>query len=463
MGTVLVVDDERSMREFLSICLKRAGHNVLVAASGKDALETLDSHPVEVVVTDLRMPGNLDGLALLKIVTERPGDIEVIVVTAFATPETAIAAMKQGAYDYLTKPFKIDEINAVIHRAFEKQALVRANAALRQQIEGRYRLASLIGKSPQMQKIFDLIGKIHSAKTSVLLTGESGTGKELVARALHSEGNRAESPLVTVNCGAIPDALMESELFGHVKGAFTGATQDQPGLFRQANTGTLFLDEIGELSLNLQVKLLRALQERKIKPVGATEEVSLDVRVIAATNRELEAEVSNGAFRHDLYYRLNVIEVRLPPLRDRPEDIPLLIEHFLQRYTREQGKRIVGITPPAMQLLCSYDYPGNIRELENIVERAVTLTNNTHIGVDTLPKLQQSPDFGTTDGSKIRIPDEGIQLDRILNEYERAIIENALRSSKGVRKRAAQLLGISFRSLRYRLTKLGLDDTNGSS
>ncbi len=462
MGTVLIVDDERSMREFLGICLKRAGHKVFAAESGQHALESLNENSVEIVVTDLKMPGDLDGLALLKTIRKRNTHIEVIVVTAFATPETAITAMKEGAYDYLTKPFKIDDINAVISRAFEKQALVRANAALREQVSRRYRLASLIGKSPQMQKLFELIGKIHSTRTSILITGESGTGKELVARALHTEGVRASNPLVTVNCGAIPDELMESELFGHLRGSFTGAVTDKQGLFKQAHTGTLFLDEIGELSLNLQVKLLRALQERKIKPVGATDEVELDVRVIAATNRELEAEVASGAFRHDLYYRLNVIELRLPPLRDRPEDIPPLIEHFLQRYTAEQGKRIVGLTPAALQRLQDYDYPGNIRELENIVERAVTLAGDSRIDTDVLPPLRSQPPQGSCDGATVVIPDEGIHLERTLHDYERSIVSKALHKTSGARKQAAKLLGISFRSLRYRLAKLGLDDPNGS-
>jgi two-component system response regulator PilR (NtrC family) len=457
MGSVLVVDDERSMREFLAICLRREGHEVAVAQSGTQALEALAARPTDIVVTDLRMPGELDGLGLLGEVKRRGLDAEVIVVTAFATAETAIAAMKQGAYDYLTKPFKVDEINAVIARAMEKRALVAENVLLRQQVTGRYRLASLLGKSPQMQKVFELIGKIHSARTSVLLTGESGTGKELVARALHTEGNRAKHPLVTVNCGAIPDELMESELFGHVKGAFTGAIADKVGLFQHADHGTLFLDEIGELSQPLQVKLLRALQERKVKAVGATDEVEVDVRVIAATNRELEAEVASGAFRGDLYYRLNVIELRLPPLRERREDIPLLAEHFLRRYGGEREPRVVGFSREAMQKLEGYGFPGNVRELENLIERAATLTNGSRIGPDDLPALKPRVSQGAADAAGLAIPADGIQLDSLLHDYERAIVERALAQAGGIRKRAALLLGISFRSLRYRLTKLGLE------
>ena len=459
VGTVLVVDDERSMREFLGICLRRAGHEVRVAAAGQEALDTMVAEPPDVVVTDLKMPGKLDGLALLAEVKARRIDTEVIVVTAFGTPENAISALRQGAYDYLTKPFKVDDINAVIARAMEKRALIQANAALREQVSGRYRLASLLGKSRPMQRLFDLIGKIHSTRTSVLITGESGTGKELVARALHTEGVRADQPFVAVNCGAIPDDLMESELFGHVKGAFTGAVADKAGLFQQADGGTLFLDEIGELSLNLQVKLLRVLQERQVKPVGGTREQDVAVRVIAATNRELEAEVARGAFRSDLYYRLNVIELRLPALRQRREDIPLLIDQFLRRFATEQGKHGLSITPEAMQALQDYDYPGNVRELENLIERAVTLAGDKQIGTDVLPPLRSSPDMGRRDGMALEIPEEGIDLDRVLGEYERQIIERALEQCGGVRKRAAQLLHISFRSLRYRLAKLDIEQS----
>jgi two-component system response regulator PilR (NtrC family) len=457
VGSVLVVDDERSMREFLAIFLKRAGHHVTVAASGKEGLEQILAAPPDVLITDIKMPGAVGGLELLAAVKERRLDTEVIVVTAYASPQTAIAAMKQGAYDYLTKPFKLDDISAVIGRAMEKRALVQVNAALREQVAGRYRLGSLLGKSPAMQRLFELIGKIHSTRSGVLITGESGTGKELVARALHSEGVRADRPFVAVNCGAIPDELMESELFGHVKGAFTGAVSDKRGLFQEAEGGTLFLDEIGELSLGMQVKLLRVLQERTVKLVGGTQESDVDVRIIAATNRELEAEVGRGAFRSDLYYRLNVIELRLPPLRQRREDIPLLIEQFLRRFSIEQGRPGLHFTPEAMRVLQDYDYPGNVRELENMVERAVTLAGGRELGPDSLPALRPAPALGVRDADALAFADEGIDLDRVLGDYERRIIERALEQAGGVRKRAAQLLGISFRSLRYRLAKLGME------
>jgi two-component system, NtrC family, response regulator PilR len=454
MGRVLVVDDEQSMREFLAICLRRAGHEVDVADAGVAALARLKATPADVVITDLRMPGELDGLALLAAIKGAKIDTEVVVVTAFATAETALSAMKIGAYDYLTKPFKIDEINAVIGRAMEKRALVAENLALRQQVKGRVRLARMLGKSRAMQKVFELIDKVHSTKTSVLITGESGTGKELVARALHSESSRARGPFVAVNCGAIPDELMESELFGHKKGAFTGAIADKKGLFLEADGGTLFLDEIGELSLGLQVKLLRALQERRVKPVGDVAEHELDVRVVAATNRELEEEVARGAFRADLYYRLNVIEIRLPALRQRREDLGLLVEHFVARFAHDQAKTISGLTPAAMKRLEEHDFPGNVRELENVIERAVALSSGALIDVDVLPtwKPRAQPAAAPTE-----FPDDGVDLDRLIADYERALVGKALERSGGVRKRAATLLGITFRSLRYRLAKLGFE------
>jgi two-component system response regulator PilR (NtrC family) len=456
MGSVLVVDDEQSLREFLSICLRRSGHQVTLADSAAAALALLQKSPADVVITDLRMPGELDGIGLLTAIKKAGMPSEVILVTAFATTETALAAMKYGAYDYLTKPFKVDEINAVIGRAMEKRALVVENAALRQQVVGRIKLAKMLGKSRAMGKVFDLIEKIQATKTSVLVTGESGTGKELVARALHSEGTRADKPFVAVNCGAIPEELMESELFGHKKGSFTGAVADKTGLFQEATGGTLFLDEIGELSLGLQVKLLRALQERRIKPVGSTDEIDIDVRVVAATNRELEAEVARGAFRADLYYRLNVIEIRLPPLRQRREDLPLLIDHFVERFCLDQSKPVATLTPAALKRLDEYDFPGNVRELENLMERAVALSTGPIIDVDVLPSLRgRTP----TADPPTEFPEEGVDLDRLLSDYERSLVQKALDRAGGVRKRAAALLGVSFRSLRYRLAKLGFDKT----
>jgi len=461
VGAILVVDDEQSMRDFLAIYLRRTGHQVTVATNASEALDRLRAAPFDLVVTDLRMPGELDGLGILRAIkggTVHHADVavdpEVIVMTAYASTATALSAMKQGAYDYLTKPFKLDEIEAVINRALEKRALVAENLTLRDRVAGRARLGHLVGKSRAMQQLFELIGKIHSTRTSVLITGESGTGKELVARALHTEGSRGALPFIAVNCGAIPEALMESELFGHKRGAFTGAIADKRGLFQEADTGTLFLDEIGELSLGLQVKLLRALQERKIKPVGETEEFEVDVRVIAATNRDLEADVAAGSFRADLYYRLNVIEVRIPPLRLRREDIPLLAEHFLRRFSIEQ-RRVTQLTPDAMRKLEAFDFPGNVRELENVIERAVALTSGPLIGASDLPDPKSSSKPAVVAASEL--PTDGIDLDQLLGEFERMWVTRALDQTGGVRKRAATLLGISFRSLRYRLQKLGID------
>ena len=444
------------MREFLAICLRRAGHQVTAAQNGAAAIALLDKSSFDVVVTDLKMPGEVDGIGLLKAIKSKDFAIppEVILVTAYATADTALAAMKLGAYDYLTKPFQVDEINVVIARALEKRALVETNLVLRDQIAGRARLGNLLGKSSAMKKVFELISKIHSARTSVLITGESGTGKELVARALHTEGSRAKNPFIAVNCGAIPEELMESELFGHKRGSFTGAIADKRGLFQEANEGTLFLDEVGELSPNLQVKLLRVLQERKVKPVGAAEEIETDVRVIAATNRDLEADVARGAFRADLYYRLDVIKIHIPPLRHRREDIPLLAEHFLKRFGVEH-RRTVSMTTEAMKRLESYDFPGNVRELENIIERAVALSSGSLIEVADLPDLRASRPV--LDVAQVDFPPDGIDLDRMLADFERMWVLRALEQTNGIRKRAATLLNISFRSLRYRLEKLGID------
>ncbi len=455
------------MREFLAICLRRSGHEVTVAQNGALAMESLKTKQFDLVVTDLKMPGEVDGITLLKAIksgairyTAVPGTTpsiltpEVILLTAYATADTALAAMKLGAYDYLTKPFPVEEFTAVVDRALEKRALVEANIVLRDQIAGRARLGMLLGKSRAMQKVFEMIGKIHSARTSVLITGESGTGKELVARALHTEGNRAKAAFVPVNCGAIPEELMESELFGHKRGAFTGAIADKPGLFQQADGGTLFLDEIGELSPNLQVKLLRALQEKRVKPVGAADELEVDVRVIAATNRDLEAEVARGGFRADLYYRLHVIELHLPSLRHRREDIPLLAEHFLRRFAAEHGRQL-SMSNEAMRKLESYDFPGNVRELENMIERAVALSSGPVIGATDIPDMKTArPQVDAPS----EFPAEGIDLDRMLTDFERGWVMRALEHTGGIRKAAAAALGISFRSMRYRLAKLGIDN-----
>jgi two-component system response regulator PilR (NtrC family) len=451
MAAILIVDDERSMREFLRIAFTRAGHQIAVASGPAEAKAQFTARDFDLVITDLMMPTG-SGLDVLRDVKAHRPETQVLIVTAFATAETAIAAMKQGAYDYLQKPFKIDEVEIVVERALERRSLRAQNSELREELRGRFRLERLVGKSAAMERVFDLVRKIAPAKTSVLISGESGTGKELVARALHHLSPRKGGPFIGVNCGAIPDTLLESELFGHVRGAFTGAHADKEGLFGAAEGGTLFLDEIGEISPAMQVRLLRVLQERRVKKVGGTQEVEVDVRVVAASNRDLEAEVERGAFRRDLYYRLNVIEVNLPTLRSRREDVPLLVEHFIKKHVASSGREIDGILPDALAALCDYDYPGNVRELENLVERAVTLEAGPRITLASLGELTPRKHAVQTEDP---LPPDGVDLDRLLADYERSYLERAL-ARAGSRKAAAALLGISFRSIRYRLQKLGL-------
>jgi two-component system response regulator PilR (NtrC family) len=454
-GDILIVDDERSMREFLGIYLRREGYRIEAAQGGAEAMAALKSRVFDVVITDLRMP-DTDGLTILAEAKRLHPDTEVIVVTAFSTTETAIAAMKAGAHDYLTKPFKIDEVSLVVERAMEKRRLARDNLALRDEIKGRYKLDRLLGKSPPMQRVFDVLRKVASTRTSVLLVGESGTGKELAARALHELSPRTEQPFVAVNCGAIPETLLESELFGHVRGSFTGASSDKQGLFEAANNGTLLLDEVADLPVPMQVKLLRVLQERKVKPVGGVAEREVDVRIVAATNRDLEAEVDKAAFRQDLYYRLNVIQIRLPPLRDRREDLPLLVEHFVRKFSAEHGRPVVGATPEAMSALMLYHFPGNVRELENMIERAVTLATSDSLDIDAFPSLAGLQGVAPSSNAVDNLPVDGLDLERHLEDYERTILIKALEKTGGNRTEAARLLRVSFRSMRYRLSKLGI-------
>jgi two-component system response regulator PilR (NtrC family) len=450
---ILVVDDERSMQEFLEICFRRDGHDVATAGDVASALSLLESDEFDVVITDLQMPGR-SGLELLHAVREVSPDVAVILITAFATTETAIAAMKEGAYDYVTKPFKVDEIRLVVDKALEKKLLSRENRRLRSELQSQLRHRDLIGTSAPMHRIYELVNQVAETKTNVLLSGESGTGKELVARAIHTRSDRRDRPFVAINCGAIPENLLESELFGHVKGAFTGAVSGKEGLFETADGGTLFLDEVGELPAALQVKLLRVLQERTLRRVGGTSDRRVDVRILAATNRRLEEEVAAGRFREDLYYRLNVIQIALPPLRERLEDVPLLVQHFVEKYARELGKPIREVKDGALRRLLSYAYPGNVRELENVIERAVALSKSGVVEEDALPPQLLRPPEPT---AAERISPAGVDLEALVNDYERGLLLEALRRSRGVKKRAAHLLGISFRSFRYRLEKLGLD------
>ena len=453
---VLVADDEQSMREFLEIFFRGEGYDVTTAADVDGALLALDADDFDVVITDIQMPGR-NGLELLHAVKERAPDTVVIVITAFATAETAITAMKQGAYDYVTKPFKVDELRLVVEKALEKRLLAAENQRLRTELRREARKRQLVGSSRAMQQLYEMIERVADTRANVLIQGESGTGKELVARAIHEQSERRDQPFVAVNCGAIPEPLLESELFGHVKGAFTGAVQSKPGLFETAHRGTLFLDEIGELPAALQVKLLRVLQDKAVRRVGGTSDHQVDVRIVAATNRRLEEEVSHGRFREDLYYRLNVIQIGLPPLRERVEDIPLLVQHFVERYAVELGKKVRGFSDEALARLVEHPFPGNVRELENLVERAVALSTSEVIGPETLPPAVLQPPAKAAP----RLPLEGSNLDNLVDAFERGLLEEALRQSRGVKKRAAALLGISFRSFRYRLEKLGMDEPTG--
>jgi two-component system response regulator PilR (NtrC family) len=454
---ILVVDDERSMREFLEILLRKEGYDVTTAGDVDAAFVALDADDYDLVISDIQMPGK-SGLDLLRGIREAQADALVVMITAFATTETAIAAMKEGAYDYLTKPFKVDEIKLVVQKALEKKLLASENARLKLELRSERQQRQLVGNSPRMQQVYEMITRIAATKTNVLIAGESGTGKELVARAVHAESDRAEAPFVALNCAAIPENLLESELFGHVKGAFTGAVGNKAGLFEMADNGTLFLDEVGELSLPLQVKLLRALQEKTIRRVGGTSDRRVDVRIIAATNRKLEEEVAAGRFREDLYYRLNVIQLELPPLRERMEDLPLLVHHFVEKCSRELGKSVRGLSEEAMACLRAHAWPGNVRELENGIERAVALSRTELIEAEALPPSvrQQAEERPVA-----RLLQGNVDLDNLVADYERGLLLDALKRSGGVKKRAAQFLGISFRSFRYRLEKLGLEDDPG--
>jgi len=451
---LLIVDDEQSMREWLTIALSQDGYEVEAAGSGEEALKVLERAAIDLALVDLRMPG-MDGLATLQAMKRLNEGVAVIIMTAYATAETAVHALKEGAYDYIIKPFKVDELRHLVRKALEERRLRGENLRLRHEVEHWYQFGNLIGKSPQMREIYSTIERLGDSKATVLITGESGTGKEVAAKAIHFNSNRKARPFVTVNCGAIPQELMESELFGHVKGAFTGALSAKQGLFEVADGGTLFLDEVSELPLHLQVKLLRVLEDPEIRPVGGVKPVRVDVRIIAATNRDLAQAMVRGTFRQDLFYRLNVIMLRLPPLRERREDIPLLVDHFLHKFGAASGGGSKVISPEGLSALEGYAWPGNVRELENVIERAVTLERGSVIGVDSLPESVRARPL--LEVSRVELPTQGLELDRLIEGIEKDLLTQALRRANGVQTRAAQLLGTSFRSFRYRLQKYGLD------
>jgi two-component system, NtrC family, response regulator PilR len=459
---VLVVDDEPGIRQMLAILFRREGYEVVAVPGYRGAVEAIrqSPQPFPVVLTDLMMPDG-SGLDVLTTAKTRSPATQVILITAHSTVDNAITAMRSGAYDFVTKPFEPAELAALVNNALDKQAIVAENSRLKARIS-HLADSEIIGRSAAMRGVLELIQRVAATRTTVLITGESGTGKERVARAIHEQSERRNKPFLVVNCGALPEGLMESELFGHEKGAFTGAASRHLGLFREADGGTLMLDEVGELPASLQVKLLRVLQERAVRPVGAAQETSVDVRVLAATNRDVEGDVAAGKFRQDLYYRLNVIRIELPPLSHRREDIALMAERFVRRFAEEMGKDVVGFTPDALRALEKYGFPGNVRELENVVERAVALAGSRAIGLGDFPP-EVSGVAGAPGPSLLDLPEAGCQLDDVVSEVERRLLLAALERTGGVRKAAAELLGITFRSLRYRLQKLGLDDSSEAS
>ncbi len=454
---LLIVDDDSSLREFLEIFLAKEGYKVDSADCGGKAIEKVRNGSYDLVITDVRMPG-MDGVELLRRLKALDAGLPVVLITAFASLDAAVDAMKEGAWDYLTKPFKIEELRKVIENALSS----RQDPSLKtvDTKDRIYRLDNMVASSPAMLKIFQLVQRVASSPTSVLITGESGTGKELVARALHNLSDRNDKPFVVVNCGGIPENLLESELFGHKKGAFTGADRDKLGLFAMANGGSIFLDEIGELPITLQVKLLRVVQQRSFTPVGGTSPVAVDCRIIAATNRNLEKEVMDGNFREDLFYRLNVIQVRIPPLRERKEDIPLLVQYFLDKYAELHGKKVQGISSFALQALMEYPFPGNVRELENIIERSIALSTSSLVLPESLyiAKCKHKDEFGRrnsleTAPERHELPKDGMDLDAYLADIEKSLLLQALERTDGRKKEAADLLGVNFRSFRYRLSK----------
>ncbi len=439
-GAILVVDDEAIMREILETLLTREGYRVHLAATAGDGLELARTVPLDAALLDVMLPG-MDGLELLEELRKADDELPVMMVTAFASVENAITAMKRGAFDYISKPFKNDEVLTVVRNAVERRRLMAENLALRQHLHAQApRFSGIIGRSSRMRQVFDLVIQAAPSRSTVLITGESGTGKELVARAVHRNSPRADRAFVTVNSGNLPHDLLESTLFGHVKGAFTGAVAPKKGLCDLADKGTIFFDEIGNVPLETQAKLLRVMQEREFMRLGGTDTIKVDVRIVAATNCDLKRMVDDGRFREDLYYRLHVINVYLPPLRERKDDIPLLAQHFLQKYREENQRGPLEIEPAALDQLMEYDWPGNVRELENVIERAVVLATGSRIGADLIPEHVRRPP--TFEIPQFAVPPEGLSLKDAVNNLERRLIETTLEAAGGVQKRAAEMLRV---------------------
>ena len=452
---ILVVDDERSMRELLAIVLRREGYEVLLAENGRAAIDLLEREPVDLLISDIKMP-DLSGVDVLRAAKKIDQDILGIMITAFASTETAVEAMRLGACDYLSKPFDIDLLKMKVREKIENRQLKQENVLLKRTLGLSHQFTNIIGRSETMLDVFKMIETVARTNSTILLTGESGTGKGLVAQAIHFHSLRRDKPMVSLNCGAMPENLLESELFGHMRGSFTGADTNKKGLLEVAERGTVFLDEIGEMSAVMQVKLLRVLQERRFRRVGGLEELQADIRVIAATNQDLARAISEGRFREDLYYRINVIPIALPPLRERREDIPLIAEHFLAKYTEQMDKEISGITHEAMKLLVQHDWPGNIRELENVMERAVALELSPAILPESLPAGIRGESPRSVAAPVEGLPEAGFDLEAHVKEIEMSYISEALKRAGGVQVKAAELLGMSFRSFRYYVKKYNL-------
>ncbi|MFO0755292.1 MAG: sigma-54 dependent transcriptional regulator [Byssovorax sp.] len=452
MRRVLVVDDEENLRLVVRTTLKREGYEVETASSGEEALALVETFGPDVILTDVRMP-KMGGMDLLATLKAKGIEATVIVMSAYGNVDLALDAIKAGAYDYLQKPFKSEEILLTLRKAEEREALRRENRALRQEIRKENLFEDILAKSPQMQAIFKTVSKIAEYKTTALITGESGVGKELVARAIHRRSSRRGGPFIAVNCGAIPENLLESELFGYRRGAFTDAATDRVGLFEQANHGTLLLDEIGELPLSLQVKLLRVLQEESLRRLGDNKDIKVDVRILAATHRDLAAETKAGRFREDLYYRINVLPIAIPPLRERREDIPILLDHFLARNNARFGTQIRGVDAEARRLLLEYAWPGNVRELENTIERAMVLTEHESIGVDDLPERVRE----ARDPIQMHLTSGELSIKKTARVIEEILIRRALTKTKGNRTRAAEVLEISHRALLYKIKDYHID------
>lgn len=441
---ILVIDDDESLQRVLRHNLEEEGYIVLLASSGEEGLRLLEEEEAELVITDIRMPG-MDGVDVLRRVKELSPQVPVMIITAYGTVETAVEAMRIGAFDYITKPFNRAELKLKVKKALQIKELERENIRLKSELSDKFKFENIIGSSEKMQKLFEFIKRVSVTDATVLITGESGTGKELVAKAIHYNSLRGEKPFIVVNCSSIPKELLESELFGHLKGSFTGAIKDKPGKFQMAHKGTLFLDEIGDMELGLQAKILRSIQEREVEPVGGRNPIKVDVRIIAATNQNLEEAVRDGRFREDLYYRLNVIPIRLPPLRERKEDIPLLVQYFLQKYS---GGKNLEFSREALELLSDYSWPGNVRELENVCERLVILSTGKVINEKDLPEKIREGVF-RTDNLMLKLPDEGISLD----ELEKRVILKALERCDWNQTKAAEFLRVPRHVLLYRLEK----------